>query len=287
MPTSVAAAPSALVAQQAAPAATPAAAPAFTLAPLPYPAETLEPVIDARTRQPVFHEALLRLTDHAGEPLLTGQVVTVAEKLGLVRLIDQAVVLLAADALERHPDVRISINISGTTATDPRWYPEILSVIGASPGVAGRMIIEITETVALGDLSHTIRFVEALRQLGCSVAIDDFGAGYTSFRNLKALAIDSVKIDGSFVRGLADNVDNQLFIKTLLGLADGFGLETVAECVENAVEAQHLSRRGVKLLQGNLFGLPSIERPWLAPLGLDGLSAAPARPTFAVVPGKG
>ena len=72
----------------------------------------------------------------------------------------------------------------------------------------------------------------------------------------------------------------------LLGLAEGFGLETVAECVENNLEAQHLAKRGVNLLQGNLFGLPSIERPWLAPLGLDELSTKPARPSFAVIPGK-
>jgi len=141
--------------------------------------------------------------------------------------------------------------------------------------------------VAIRDIDETAKFIAAVRELGCRVALDDFGAGYTSFRNLKALAIDAVKIDGSFVRGLADNVDNQLFIKTLLGLAEGFGLQTVAECVETPVEAQHLARRGVKLLQGNMFGVPRIERPWLEPLGLDALSAAPSRPNFAVIPGKG
>jgi EAL domain-containing protein (putative c-di-GMP-specific phosphodiesterase class I) len=118
------------------------------------------------------------------------------------------------------------------------------------------------------------------------VSLDDFGAGYTSFRNLKAIAVDSVKIDGSFVRGVASNVDNQLFIRTLLGLADGFGLETVAECVENQLEAQHLARKGVKLLQGNLFGMPSIERPWLADLALDKIGSEVQRPALTVVPGK-
>jgi EAL domain-containing protein (putative c-di-GMP-specific phosphodiesterase class I) len=128
--------------------------------------------------------------------------------------------------------------------------------------------------------------VAQVRDLGCRVALDDFGAGYTSFRNLKAIAVDSVKIDGSFVRGVADNVDNQLFIRTLLGLADGFGLETVAECVENVAESQHLARKGVKLLQGNLFGMPSIERPWLEPLGLDAVGADKLRPALSVVAGK-
>ena len=81
------------------------------------------------------------------------------------------------------------------------------------------------------------------------MSLDDFGAGYTSFRNLKAIAVDSVKIDGSFVRGVASNIDNQLFIRTLLGLAEGFGLETVAECVESVEEARHLARKGVKLFR--------------------------------------
>ena len=75
--------------------------------------------------------------------------------------------------------------------------------------------------------------------------------------------MDCVKIDGSYVRGLADNVDNQLFIRTLLGLAEGFGLATVAECVETAADATHLTRRGVRFLQGYLFGRPTVERPWL------------------------
>ena len=125
------------------------------------------------------------------------------------------------------------------------------------------LIVEITETVALNDIEETARFVTAVRDLGCRIALDDFGAGYSSFRNLKALAVDCVKIDGSFVRGLTSNVDNQLFIRTLLGLADGFGLETVAECVETAEEANHLVRRGVRFLQGYYFGRPTVERPWL------------------------
>jgi EAL domain-containing protein (putative c-di-GMP-specific phosphodiesterase class I) len=116
--------------------------------------------------------------------------------------------------------------------------------------------------VALQDIEETVHFVGAVRDLGCQVALDDFGAGYTSFRYLKVLAISCVKIDGSFVRGLTDNIDNQLFIRTLLGLADGFGLATVAECVETAAEAALLERRGVQFLQGYHFGAPTIERPW-------------------------
>ena len=79
------------------------------------------------------------------------------------------------------------------------------------------------------------------------MALDDFGAGYTSFRHLKALTVDVVKIDGSFVRDIATNRDNRLFVRTLVGLAQGFGLETVAECVENKVSADILAEEGGRL----------------------------------------
>ena len=100
------------------------------------------------------------------------------------------------------------------------------------PEIARRLIIELTETSALTDIEKSARFLAAIRELGCRVAVDDFGAGFTSFRHLKTLTLDIVKIDSSFVRNLADNVDNQLFIRNLLGLAEAYGMETVAECVE-------------------------------------------------------
>jgi len=102
----------------------------------------------------------------------------------------------------------------------------------------------------------------ALRELGCGIALDDFGAGFTSLRHLQALAVDTVKIDGSFVRNLGQNYDNQVFLRHLVGLANGLGLATVAECVETAHEAAILRREGVGFLQGYYFGKPSIERAW-------------------------
>jgi diguanylate cyclase (GGDEF)-like protein len=221
-----------------------------------------QPVIDARTLKPAFHEALLRLTDHAGEAMPAGQLVPVAEKLGLVRLIDRAVVELAVSALHSHPEARISINISGTTATDPRWYPKITAILGNNQEVARRLIVEITETVALGDLSDTVRFVAQLRELGVMVAIDDFGAGYTSFRNLRAMPIEMLKIDGNFCRGLSASPDNRYFVRALIDLAKAFGLRTVAEWVESEADAELLTSWGIDMMQGNLFGHAETLPPW-------------------------
>jgi EAL domain-containing protein (putative c-di-GMP-specific phosphodiesterase class I) len=95
------------------------------------------------------------------------------------------------------------------------------------------------------------------------VALDDFGAGFTSLRHLQALDVDIVKIDGSFVRHLADSYDNQIFLRHLVGLADGFGLVTVAESVESAKDAAILRKEGVRFLQGYYFGRPIVQPPWL------------------------
>ena len=116
--------------------------------------------------------------------------------------------------------------------------------------------------MALTDPDETARFVDTLHQLGARVAIDDFGAGNTSFRALRRLGVDMVKIDGSFVTGIATNPDNQLFVRALVGIARGFGLTTVAEFVETEADAKLLQDEGVEQLQGYLFGRPEMTRPW-------------------------
>ncbi|MBI3709422.1 MAG: GGDEF and EAL domain-containing protein [Proteobacteria bacterium] len=223
-----------------------------------------QPIVDAQEHKVDHYECLLRLRRRDGSLIVAGEFVPVVEQCGLMRLIDRRALELAIDELTRYPNVRLAINISGHTASDRSWLRALNAMVRPRPEFAKRLIIEITETVALQDIDETARFVAAIRDLGCSVALDDFGAGYTSFRTLKALTVDCVKIDGSYVKGLSENVDNQLFIRTLLGLAQGFGLATVAECVETAADAQHLTRRGVRFLQGHYFGRPTTERPWLS-----------------------
>ncbi len=209
-----------------------------------------------------FHEALLRMTDQAGEIVAAGHLIPVAEKLGLVRLIDRAVVQMTVAALTRFPDARLSFNISGTTATDPRWYPQVIEILASNQHLCDRLIVEITETVALGDLSETVRFVEQLRALGCGVAIDDFGAGYTSFRNLRRMPCDILKLDGTFCSDLSGNPDNQYFVRSLIDLARTFNMKTVAEWVETEADAALLREWKVDLMQGNLFGEANLDPPW-------------------------
>ncbi len=160
--------------------------------------------------------------------------------------------------LLKHPDVRLALNVSGMTATEALCLEGYLAHIEANRSVVDRMTIELTETSAIRDMEESVRFLSRLRDLGCQVAIDDFGAGYTSFRNLQALVVDSVKIDGAFIRGLAESQDNRLFVRTLVDLAKNFGLETVAEWVGNAEEAALLRQYGVDYLQGYYIGQPTM-----------------------------
>jgi diguanylate cyclase (GGDEF)-like protein len=245
-----------------------------------------QPIVSAATGLPVMHEALLRMEDHAGEMIAAAHLIPIAEKLGLVRLIDRSVVQMAISTLLSYPESNIAFNVSGITATDPRWFSQMTEVLGAHRDINPRLTVEITETVALSDLDETARFTTSLRELGCKVAIDDFGAGYTSFRNLKALNVDILKLDGSFCQDLKSNSDNEYFVRSLIDLAKKFDLLTVAEWVQSPDDAELLKTWGIDFMQGNLFGAAMLDLPWEAAadhdLGFEAFNApdlsAPSQP---------
>ncbi|MBN9006236.1 MAG: bifunctional diguanylate cyclase/phosphodiesterase [Rhizobiales bacterium] len=224
-----------------------------------------EPVVDARTRQPAFYECLVRMQQEDGQFLLAPDVVPVAEKLGLIRLVDHRVLELVIAELAEAPDVRLSLNISPETTMDPDWWAAIESLMRAHPGVAERLIVEITETVAIQDIDDVRGFVTRLKNFGSRIAIDDFGAGYTSFRNLRKLGVDIVKIDGAFVQNIAHSADDRAFVQTLIDLARRLDIRTVAEWVQDEPSAVMLRDWGCDYVQGRLIGLASAKRPWSGP----------------------
>jgi len=221
-----------------------------------------EPVVEAVSRQPAFYECLVRMQHGEGEFSLAPDIVPVAEKLGLIRLVDHRVLELVVEELARSPQVQLSLNISPDTTMDPNWWTSIESVFRAYHGVAERMIVEITETVAIQDLDDVRGFVNRLKDFGSRIAIDDFGAGYTSFRNLRKLGVDIVKIDGAFVQNIARSADDRAFVQTMIDLAHRLGLKTVAEWVQDEEAAALLQAWGCDYIQGRLTGLASTRRPW-------------------------
>ena len=222
-----------------------------------------QPIVSAATGEVIFYEGLARMLDENGNPIAAGGFVPVVEQMGLMRLIDRKVLDLGLDALARNPDLNLSINVSGMTAVDPLWLRQLDERLQDRRDLASRLILEITETVALDDIDDSSRFVDSLNRFGCRVALDDFGAGFTSFRHLRALNVAMVKIDGSFVRDLTRNDENLLFVRTLINLAKGIGLESVAEWVETEAEAELLKSEGVDLLQGWHCGRPDINPDWM------------------------
>src|SRR6266404_3685745 len=159
-----------------------------------------EPVVEARSRDAAFYECLVRMEQDDGQVLLAPDIVPVAEKLGLIRLVDHRVLELVVAELAASPSVHLSLNISPDTTMDPDWWSSIESLMRAHPGVAERLIVEITETVAIQDIDDVRGFVTRLKNFGSRMAIDDFGAGYTSFRNLRRLAVDLYDVDAELAQ---------------------------------------------------------------------------------------
>jgi EAL domain-containing protein (putative c-di-GMP-specific phosphodiesterase class I)/GGDEF domain-containing protein len=222
-----------------------------------------QPIIRASTGKVGHYETLLRIVDEEGHISSAGPLIPVAERMGLIEIIDRLVVERVIAELRNHPTVELAFNISSVTTGNPEWVRYLASLLKDDLSIASRMIVEITETAAQRDLRETAYFVASVQALGCQVSLDDFGSGYTSFRQLKALSVDMLKIDGGFIRDITDNADNRFFVKTLLDFTAGYGLHTVAEFVENGEVAKMLMKMGVEYMQGYYFSEPLNYRPWL------------------------
>ncbi|WP_051661137.1 bifunctional diguanylate cyclase/phosphodiesterase [Bosea sp. 117] len=212
-----------------------------------------QPIADAATRKVRLYECLVRIYATDGTVMDGGAIVPIAEKFGLMRLLDCRVLELALDALEADPDIRLSVNVSPSTVNDRSWLAALER--RGRRGLASRLLVEITETAAINDVEVTRRFVHRLHDVGCKVAMDDFGAGYTSFRNLRRLGVDMLKLDGSFISPLMESEDDRFFVRTLLSLARFMGLATVAEWVPDEKTAALLVEWGCDYLQGEAIGL--------------------------------
>ncbi len=209
-----------------------------------------ETVVAAVDRQPAFYECLMRIRRTDGSLIAASDIIPIAERLGLVRLLDHRVLELVVDEMIAAPALRASLNVSAASTTDPDWWAGLGSLLRAHPGVAERLIVEITESAAIHDIDETRGFVARVKDLGCRIAIDDFGAGYTSFRNLRKLGVDIVKIDGAFVQDIMRSEDDRAFVRTLIDLAKRLKLATVAEWVQDEAGGADAGRMGLRLSAG-------------------------------------
>lgn len=223
-----------------------------------------QPVIASKSGEVSYYEALLRMIGEDGKISSAGALIPVAERMGLIDMVDHLVLDMVVRELEQSPQVTLAFNVSNLTTENPHWLNHFKSLMQGRPEIASRLVVEITETAAHRDLRRTAYFVASVQETGAQVALDDFGSGYTSFRQLKALSVDIVKIDGAFIKDLTGSADNRFFVKTLLEFTECFGLKSVAEFVENGETAKLLMELGVDFLQGYYFGKPENYRSWLA-----------------------
>jgi EAL domain-containing protein (putative c-di-GMP-specific phosphodiesterase class I)/GGDEF domain-containing protein len=222
-----------------------------------------QPVVEAQTQIPLFYEVLVRIKRPDGSLIQAGDFIPVIEDLRLTKRIDRHILELALRDLETFPDIKLAVNLSALTAADPSFRSYIESRFAGRPDLACRTILEITETAEIIDLSEIAKLVTIWKGMGGRVALDDFGAGFTSFRHLQVLSIEVLKIDGQLIRNITNKPEQQIIIRTLAAMARGLGLTIVGECVETAEEARWLLQEGVVIQQGYLYGRPTLERPWV------------------------
>jgi EAL domain-containing protein (putative c-di-GMP-specific phosphodiesterase class I) len=221
-----------------------------------------QPITHSQTGEVHYYECLLRIVGPNHSTTSAGPFIPVAERLGFIDVIDAFVLKMAVDDLQKNPDIRLAINLSNTSIHSHHWQDMALDLL-QDKSIASRMVIEMTETSEQHDLKSAAHFIENLKGCGCQIALDDFGSGYTSFTQLQVLPVDTIKIDGSFVRNIAENKENRFFVKTLKAFSDNFGLKTVAEFVESKEIADILRDMGIDYLQGNYLS-PAVDyRPWL------------------------
>ena len=219
-----------------------------------------QPIVDLKTGKTRRHEILLRLEDEDGRVILPAGFLSSAERFGLVRAIDRWVVNRAIETLGRHlkrwPDLHYSINLSAESVGELGMLDAITTALQRYDVPPTAITFEITETVAIANLAAAVKFLDALRALGCKTALDDFGVGYSSFAYLKDLPVDYVKIDGSFVRDIHRDALQLAMVRSMNDIAHAMGKATVAEFVDSEECLKILRDIGVDYAQGYYVGVP-------------------------------
>ncbi len=215
-----------------------------------------QPILELQTNTVTRHELLLRVVDEVHGVHSPIAVLEAAERLDAVYDIDLWVLERALQLAVAHPDRRLQVNVSGRSLGDPRLTGEVERLFTAYGVDPERFTFEITETALIGNLSEARRFTDRIRDLGCQLALDDFGSGYASFRYLKQFPIDLVKIDGEYVAELAHNPQDQVLVRALVEVCQAYGIHTVAEFVQDEKTLRLLREFGVDFAQGYLIGRP-------------------------------
>jgi EAL domain-containing protein (putative c-di-GMP-specific phosphodiesterase class I) len=186
------------------------------------------------------------------------ELVTFAEEVGIIEEFDLAICQRALDFLHpsESPETAVAINLSGRSLESGRFAQRLLTLLKPHQALAPRLLFELTESARIGALGHVNNVIQTLRQRGHRVALDDFGAGASSFPYLHELTVDFIKIDGAYVRGFLSSSRDAAILKSIVTLCHGLNVNMIAEMVETEAQAEALKMLGVDFGQGYLFGRP-------------------------------
>jgi len=222
-----------------------------------------QPVVLAAPGQaPAFYEGLIRIVDDTGRLIPARDFMNAVETTETGRIIDCKALQMGLRALAEHPALRLAVNMSARSIGYSAWQKTLNDGLAGDPGLAERLILEITESSAMLMPDLVTVFMNDLQSRGITFALDDFGSGYTAFRYLRDFVFDIVKIDGQFIRGIHADPDNQVLTRALISIGQHFDMFTVAESVETAEDAEFLQAAGIDCMQGHFFGAPSVSPAW-------------------------
>jgi diguanylate cyclase (GGDEF)-like protein/PAS domain S-box-containing protein len=216
---------------------------------------------DAAGQAIAFYELLVRLRDEQGQLVSPGEFIPAAERYNVMATIDRWVVQRAVELVTLHRArgnvaPLFAVNLSGTSLNDQTFLEFVLAAL-EDKQVASGLCFEITETAAVANLSHAVYFMRELRSRGCRFALDDFGSGLSSFRYLKTLPVDFLKIDGQFVSNVATDPVDRSMVEAICQVGRTLGISTIAERVESAQVLHTLAQIGVDYAQGYHLGYPA------------------------------
>ncbi|MBI1195702.1 MAG: EAL domain-containing protein [Gammaproteobacteria bacterium] len=219
-----------------------------------------QPIMHIRSKEIRHFETLIRLKNDDGTVVTPGSFIVIAESTGMIHRIDEWVINEAiqtlAELVREGADINFSINVSAHTLSNPTFKTMVSEKIHAAGVDPKRLIFEVTETTAVEDYAAAAERIDLIQSLGCRFALDDFGVGFSSFYSLKKLPVDLVKIDGSFIKELHLNAEDQVLVRALTQAVHGFGNQTVAEFVVNEDVFELIRAFGVDYAQGYFIGKP-------------------------------
>ncbi len=220
-----------------------------------------QPVVPLQSADGRTHyELLLRLFDDDGSIVPPGKFMPAAERYQLMPMVDRWVIRTALDTLENAAgaaeDAVYCINLSGQSLTNPGFERFLIDAVQKAGPLKKRLCFEVTETAAIANLDEAVQLIQSVKRLGCRFALDDFGAGLSSFGYLKVLPLDYLKIDGSFVKDVVTDRVSRSMVEAITGVGHAMGLSVIGEFVENDDVMQIIRDLGVDYGQGYGIGKP-------------------------------